>query len=218
MKMNTMLVAAMVVMLALCSAAAAQSQNESLGDYARAVKKVKPASTEAPKVYDNDNLPAESTLSVVGSPAPADNSADKKDQDQTSAADANAKSSDGASPDNKSAAASDKKDDPQLKPGQSTAERDQALDALKKKLDEQKQKVDMAAHELDLAQREYQLKISTFYADPNRLANPNGVYAEQDKYKQEIADKQKALDEAKATLSDMQDRAHREGAPNSVIE
>src|SRR5579863_6555378 len=41
------------------------SPGPSLGDYARQVRK-DPGPTSKPKVYDNDNLPREDKLSVVG--------------------------------------------------------------------------------------------------------------------------------------------------------
>jgi LAS superfamily LD-carboxypeptidase LdcB len=44
---------------------------QSLGDYARTVRKNKPDTATTSKVYDNDNLPTTETLSVVG-PAPGD--------------------------------------------------------------------------------------------------------------------------------------------------
>ncbi len=49
--------------LALSAAAAAQSQ--SLGDYAREVRKNKKPNPNV-KVYDNDNLPGNATISVLG--------------------------------------------------------------------------------------------------------------------------------------------------------
>jgi len=49
------------------SGAAAQS----LGDYARAARKKKAEPTSTTRHYDNDNLPTNETLSVVGPPPPA---------------------------------------------------------------------------------------------------------------------------------------------------
>jgi hypothetical protein len=64
---HTKLMAIVTLILLGVGAAAAQS----LGDYARTVRKNKPDTTPTSKVYDNDNLPTTETLSVVG-PAPAD--------------------------------------------------------------------------------------------------------------------------------------------------
>jgi hypothetical protein len=44
---------------------------QSLGDYARSVRKNKPDSAPASRHFDNDNLPTGQTLSVVGPPADA---------------------------------------------------------------------------------------------------------------------------------------------------
>lgn len=204
---------ALLLLFAFTGVAAAQSQGESLGDYARAVKKVKPASTsQSGKVFDNDNLPAEGSVSVVGKPAPADSDASNQDQSASS-------STEKASGDaQKIDAKSDKKDQPELKAGQSTPERDAALDALKKRLDEQKQKVDLLSRELDVLTKEHNLKVATYYQDPSHTADANGLFEEQSKFKQALDEKQKALDQAKTELSDMQDDARRKGAPNSMLE
>lgn len=203
---------ALLAVLAVGGVALAQSQNESLGDYARAVKKVKPASSsQSPKVFDNDNLPAEGSVSVVGTPTPADSDAGK---DQAASNSAEKSSADAQKID----ANSDKKDQPQLKPGQPTEQRDAALEAVKKRLDEQKQKVDLLSRELDVLTKEHNLKVATYYQDPNHMADPNSLFEEQSKYKEQLDEKQKALDKAKTELSDMQDDARRNGAPNSMLE
>ena len=217
MKTKWILSAVVVLILAWAGMAAAQSQSQSLGDYARSVKKTKPGpSTQAGKVYDNDNLPADSTLSVVGNPTPAD-TADNKDQDSKSAT-ADAKTPEAGKSDTKSGEKADKKDEPQLKPGQPAQERDAALEAVKNRLDDQKKKVSMLQQELDLFQREHNLKIATFYQDPNHLADADSLYTDQAKYKEQLEEKQRALDSAKAELDKMQDDARRTGAPNSMLE
>ncbi len=58
------------------SAAQDSSSGSSLGAYARQVRK-DPGTSSRPKVYDNDNLPKDDKLSVVGTPSPSD-SADAK--------------------------------------------------------------------------------------------------------------------------------------------
>ncbi len=64
---HTKLMAIGTLLLLGVSGAAAQS----LGDYARAARKKKPESTSTTRHYDNDNLPTNETLSVVGPPPPA---------------------------------------------------------------------------------------------------------------------------------------------------
>jgi hypothetical protein len=193
--------------------AAAQSQTQPLGDYARAVKKTKnpSAAKSAPKVYDNDNLPANTSISVVGNAS--ESAADQKkdgDVEQDKNSDGTARQ-DGAS--------GEKKADPQLKSGQSAEDRQKALDFWKGKLDGQKDKVSLLSREVDVLQRERQMKYAQFYTDGARRAqDPNGFSTEDAKYKQEIADKQKQLDDAKSKLNDMQDEARKSGAPNAVTE
>lgn len=199
-----------VAVIALAAASlSAQSQTQSLGDYARAVKKAKSSSQtkQAPKVYDNDNLPQKTPISVVGDAgsAPADQSADaSKNADGTPKQDA---------------AASDKKKEPELRPGQPVEERQKALDAWKDKLATEQEKISKLSHEIELAQREREIKAAQFYTNAaERAQNPNLLGREEEKYQQEIADKQKKLDDEKAKLSDMQDDARKAGAPDSMIE
>src|ERR1043166_1289921 len=203
---------------ALVISCGAQSQNQSLGDYARAIKKTKPAKSSPvkPKVYDNENMPTSATLSVVGNAD--ETSTDTKDQAKTDVP-ADAKGTDPSKAEPKINSSDEKKPDAQIKPGQSAEDRQKALDAWQKKLDGQKDKISLVSRELDVLQREYQLKVSEFYSDAaHRVQNPNALFDDDAKYKQQIADKQKALDDAKSHLSDMQEEARRAGAPSSVTE
>ena len=189
-----------------CSAIAlAQGTSQQpLGDYARAIKKSKSApAPSAQKVYDNDNLPTAASVSVVGSSGSTDAAKTDSKAEETSSA----------------TAASDKKEEPQVKPGQSIDERKQALDAWKQKLEDQNVKIGSLSHELDILQREYRVKAAEFYADTaRRTQNPTGFAKEDADYKQKIADKQKAVDDAKTKLSDLQEQARKAGAPSSVAD
>ena len=71
---HTKLMAIVTLLLLGVSGAAAQS----LGDYARAVRKNKAESSSTTRHYDNDNLPANETLSVVGPPPEGDAKAGQK--------------------------------------------------------------------------------------------------------------------------------------------
>ena len=200
-----------------CASLAAQSASQPLGDYARAVKKNKsaPAAPAQKKVYDNDTLPTTGPVSVVGNRA-----GESASTDQAGANDAA-----NSTPDAKATAAADnkedkaKKDEAQIKPGQSLEERKQAVDAWKQKVDSQNDKVTKLAHELDLLQREYRVKSAEFYANTaNRAQNPKGFSQDDADYKQQIAEKQKALDAEKAKLSDIQEQARRAGVPGSAVD
>lgn len=214
MKRSLSLLAGVVVLMVMTGGIlAAQSQTQPLGDYARAVKKTKnpPAANTAPKVYDNDNMPTRTSISIVGDTRSDEASSDQKkddQQDQDKAKDATAKQDD-----------QPKGKKPELKAGQSAEERQKALDAVKGKLAEQKDKINLLSRELDVLQREHQIKAAEFYANTaRRTQNPNGFQDDDAKYKEQIADKQKLLDDAKAKLSGMEDEAQKAGAPNSITE
>jgi len=220
MKRSLSLWVGLIVLIAAASTmASGQAQQQPLGDYARAVKRTKaPAAKTAAKVYDNDNLPPAASINVVG-----DNVKPASDQD-SKAADQDA-NQDQDKPKNpvdtakQEAPTGEKKPEAQLKAGQSAEERQKALDAVKEKLAGQKDKISLLSRELDVLQREHQLKAAEFYANtPRRTQNPNGFKDEDAKYKQQIADKQKQLDEAKGKLSGMEDEAHKAGAPNSITQ
>jgi hypothetical protein len=57
------------------------------------------------------------------------------------------------------------------------------------------------------------------YGDVGSRLRNSAEWDKQDaQYKQQIADKQKALDEAKQKLEDLQEQARKAGAPSSVRE
>ncbi|HZR55892.1 MAG TPA: hypothetical protein VFA74_03390 [Terriglobales bacterium] len=176
------------------------AQGQSLGDYARAVRKDKKPSS--PKKYDNDNLPVSDKLSVVGNAGASD----------SKSADA------AASKDDPAANASGEKK--AKSPADETAEEKQArYNEWKDKLSNEKGEVDAAAKELDLLQREYRLRAAAFYGDAgDRLRNSAEWDKENTQYQEQIADKQKLVDEAKQKLDQMQEEARKAGVPSSVRE
>ncbi len=169
----------------------------SLGDYARKVRK-DPGVKAKPKVFDNDNLPMDDKLSVVGPQPPA-----------TTTADASDKSADSKDAAAKPAASSDDE----------KAKKQAAWKAWQDKLTGQKDAIDLAGRELDVTQREYQLRAAAMYADVgNRMRNSTQWDKEEADYKQKIADKQKALDDAKQKLDDMKEEARKAGVPSAMID
>jgi hypothetical protein len=204
------------------SAAQDSSSGSSLGAYARQVRK-DPGTSSKPRVYDNDNLPKDDKLSVVGTATPSENSADAKpaESDNTSTT---------ASP--AAPAAGESKPGTETKTGEvkpptavvKTAEEDEAAKqaAWKQwadKVQAQKDQIDLTARELDVLQREYQIRAAAMYADAGNRMRNEGDWDKQDaQYKQQIADKQKALDDAKQKLEDVQEEARKAGAPSSVRE
>ncbi len=166
----------------------------SLGDYARKVHK-DPAAKAKPKVFDNDNLPTEDKLSVVGAPVAA-----------------NAGDSNSTSTDSKDAAPATKAEDDQSK-------KQAEWKSWQDKLATQKSAIDLASRELDVLQKEYQLRAAAMYADVgNRLRNSSQWDKEDADFKQKIADKQKAVGDAKQKLDDMQEEARKAGVPAAMRE
>jgi len=166
------------------------ANQSSLGDYARKIRK-DTGTKEKPKVYDNDNLPTQDKLSVVGQKQDAGASGDDKNSENKT---------DTAKTDE------DTKKAAQLKDWQ-------------QKLTAQKDQIDLASRELDVLQREYQLRAAAMYGDAgNRLRNESQWDKQDAEYKQKLADKQKAIEDAKAKLSDMQEDARKAGVPSSMVD
>ncbi|HZW79297.1 MAG TPA: hypothetical protein VFF50_02390 [Candidatus Deferrimicrobiaceae bacterium] len=161
----------------------------SLGDYARKLHK-DPTAKAKPKVFDNDNLPKDDKLSVVGEPTPADATA--KTTDDKDAA--------GKADDDKTKKQTEWKD-------------------WQDKLSAQKNAIDLSSRELDVLQKEYQLRAAAMYGDAgNRMRNSAEWDKEDADFKQKIADKQKAVDDAKQKLDDMQEEARKAGVPAAMRE
>jgi hypothetical protein len=180
---------------------ATNASEPSLGNYARTLKKDK--KQEASKKFDNDNLPREDKLSVVGSTGSADSATTGEDQ-QAASADSSSR---------------DKGKAPRVTPGETSEQRQQVYDQWKDKISSQQSEVDLRSRELDVQQREYKLRAAEFYSDAGeRLRNQAAWDKEDAEYKQRIAEKQKALDEAKQKLDDVQEDARKAGVPSSVRE
>jgi hypothetical protein len=127
--------------------AVATAGAQSLGDYARSVRKDKSTPTAASKHYDNDNLPKTEHLSIVGPPPTqtADSGESKPDEQVTE----NATKIDGSGQAGDSANAS--KDEAE--------ERQKMLDEWKKRLEDQRRRSRPPRKELDLLNREYRLPL-----------------------------------------------------------
>jgi hypothetical protein len=170
-------------MAALVLLGASGVSAQSLGDYARAVRKNKPQSETATRHYDNDNLPTNETLSVVG----PETAAGAKGGQNTP-------------------------NSPARDPKAAEAERQQAADDLRRKMDTQKEKIDALNHELELDQREYRLRAASFYGDAgNRLRNSAQWSKDDTQYKSDMDSKQKAIDAARQQLTDLQEQARKAG-------
>jgi hypothetical protein len=194
------------------SSASSQSStpDSSLGDYARQIRKA-PAPAK-PKVFDNDNLPRDDKLSVVGTPAEAAASSTEATAAAAPAA-GDTKEQAGAAPIGTST----------TNPAKAQEENDAAKQAMWKqwgdKIAAQKDQIDLLTRELDVLQREYKIRAAAMYGDVGSRLRNSGDWDKQDaQYKQQIADKQKALDEAKEKLDDMVEDARKAGVPASIRE
>jgi hypothetical protein len=187
-----------VIVTSLTAVSLASAQSQSLGDYARSVRKEKKPATV--KQFDNDNLPTTQTLSVVGQ---APENAPDASNPNAAAQSGDAQAVANKAPDKTGNQGSDNKKGDDKK---------NANDEWKTKINDQKQKLDLASRELDVMQREYRLRAAAMYADAgNRLRNAGSWDKEDEQYKKQIADKQKAVDDAKQQLEDLQEQARKAG-------
>jgi len=202
----------------LASLAGAQTSSPppgqtSLGDYARKVRKDPEAAKAKPKLFDNDNLPKDDKLSIVGQPVAT---AAPADAGEKTAAPSEGKAATGAEA---KANESKAKESPKESPADEQAKKEAAWKEWQSKVTAQKDRIDLASRELDVLQREYQLRAAAMYADAgNRIRNSADWDKQDAEYKQKIADKQKAVEDAKQKLAAMQEEARRAGVPSSMIE
>jgi hypothetical protein len=187
------------------------ASGQALGTYARQVRKT-PETGNKPKVFDNDNLPKSDHLSIVGkTQAPA------SEQPQTEAKTENAPATTGEASNEAKTASTEKA--PASKAPEDEASKQTAWKQWGDKIRSQQQQIDLLSRELDVLQREYQIRAAAMYADAgNRLRNQADWDKQDTQYKQQIADKQKAVDEAKQKLEELQENARKAGAPTSVQE
>lgn len=195
--------------VAILAVSFASAQNAPLGDLARQVRKQKPAPTT--KTFDNDNLPKDDKVSVVGEGSEQSSNGNTPDANNTS-----------GQPKEQPAPSGDTANSSPSSDQQTSADEEQARkQAMYKewqdKIRHQREAIDLANRELDVANREYRLRAAAFYADAgNRLRNAGSWDKEDSQYKDQIAAKQKTLDEAKKTLDDMQEQARKAGVPASM--
>jgi hypothetical protein len=199
MKRMVWMAAASLILLGASIAAA-----QSLGDYARTARKTKPQTASTSRHYDNDNLPRNEHLSVVGPEAPV-NTDNPPAPTTTATADNPPASATANAP--ADASKTNAKD-----PKAEATNRQKATEALQKKIDEKKQKLDALNHELDLSQREFKLRAAAMYSDAgNRLRNAALWDKEDSRYQQDIAEKQKAIAAARQELESAQEEGRKAG-------
>ena len=211
MKRITLLFAGLTLAALLSPVAFAQS-SDSLGDYARATRKTKKSTA---KTFDNDNLPKSDTLSVVG-PAPASDDEASRDKsagdEQSPGGNAGSEAKSGEPADNPASK-------PAADPNDEQAARQKMYEEWRNKISAQKEKIDLLGRELDVLQREYRLRAAAFYSDAGNRLRSSGNWDQEDaKYKQQIEDKQKALDAARQQLEEIEEQARKAGVPSGARE
>lgn len=184
-----------VSLAVVASVMGAAAQSDSLGDYARAVRKEK--RPPAKKTYTNDNLPTSASISVVGNPqAAAEEEPAAKAQDSKQKPD---------------------KAQKEEKTGEAKPPQDEA--EWREQLAAQKKQIGNLEHELDLLKREYNLQVADYYGNAgNQLLDPKKWLDQEQKYRSDIADKQQQIEDAKSQLQDMEEAARKAGMPSSVSE
>ena len=191
--MKRMYIGSLVLIGLLSGLAAAQS--DSLADAARKHKEQQAGKPVATKVYTNDNLPATETISTVGAPV----------------ADASAAATDGqpASTNTAPAVAKDAdKDD-------ASKTRQKSWEDWRDKIQKQKASVDQMQKENEEIERQYKLTTGNYNSSAQERLYDGAAMAKEDAaYKQQMEQKQKAIDDAKQKIDDMQEQARRAGVPS----
>jgi len=225
----------------LCLATPGVAQ-DSLADQARQARKSKP--TSQTRSFDNDNLPREDKLSIVGTAQPAadassapaaaapstaapSNSAPNNNDPATNPAGSNEFAKAPARPGAKDNNVVPKDDGSTKKPAE-TAATPEKSDAAKKQAEwqqwkdrivAQKDSIDLAQRELDVTEREYKLRAAAMYADVgNRLRNETQWDKEDADYKAQIEAKKKAVADGSQKLEELQEQARKAGVPASMRE
>jgi len=174
---------ALVILAFGCTFTALSAAQQSLGEAAREARKNRPPEPTT-KVITNDDF---------GRPWVSINSDDSD----------NAKSADkDKAPEN----AKEKK--------KTAAEEQAQLDKQwKAKIDSQNEKITLLERELDILQRENRQRATNYYGDAgNRLRNPGKFAEDERQYRDNIAAKQKELEDAKTELENMREEARKAGA------
>jgi len=198
--------------------APASQAGDSLADYARSIRK--DGAKTKPRVFDNDNLPVNDKLSIVGpAEATAENSAAAKPEESQTNLTETKSAAGSADAKTETKPAEDKTSAPAGSKPEEGAAKQAASKQWEEKLGSQKEKIDLLERELNVLQREYQIRAAAMYGDAGSRLRNSGDWDKQDsQYKQQIADKQKSLDDAKQQLDDMQEDARKDGVPTSVRE
>jgi hypothetical protein len=174
--------------------ALAQSQNQSLADAARAVRKSKPQAEH--KTWTNENIGSvPAGLATEGAATTdADSAEAKKECDKTKDADCE-KVAEGAA---------------KAKPDEGASK--SKADQYKKQLETLQQAAAELEKEANLNEREWKLSQAAFYGDAGTQLRDQKKYADDQSAHQKDADRlQKALQEARAKIDALKEQARKDG-------
>jgi DNA repair exonuclease SbcCD ATPase subunit len=176
-------------------AGVAAAQSDSLAEAARKHKQQQAGKPVAAKVYTNDNLPATETISTVGAPA----------TDAATTAPTDGVSADGSTPAAKDGA----------KPADDSKSRQKTWEDWREKIEKQKAAVEQMKKENDEIDRQYKLTSGNYYNSAQQRLFDGAAMAKEDAaYKQQMEQKQKAIEDAKQKIEDLQEGARRAGVPS----
>lgn len=188
------------------ASAAAQDQGVSLGDAARAARARKTQPSPNARVFTNDNLPTNVTLSTStgdfgGASAAA--SVEAAEQPASGGASTSASAAGG-----KSAAPKTEEEIQKAKE-----------EEYKKKVADQKGAIALLERELDVLQRENRMRAATYYADVGNRMRDQKKYDDDDKkYQDQTTAKQAEVAAAKQKLEELRDEIRKAGLPSSIGE
>lgn len=177
-------------------AGVAAAQSDSLADAARKHKEQQAGKPVATKVYTNDNLPSTETVSTVGKPI---------DSNAAAPADGQAAAGDPAAAAGKDGS----------KPADDSKSRQKTWEDWRDKIQKQKAAVEQMQKENEDTQREYRLTTSNYMNSAQQRLYDGAAMAKEDAaYKQQMEQKQKAIEDAKQKIDDLQEEARRAGVPS----
>jgi hypothetical protein len=145
------------------------------------------------KAHANVILQQQARKTGVSSPGPGD---DKNGKDV-------AENADGSDSRTNDKVGHDQKDPGEIKLGQSPQERQKAYSCWKTRVEDRGEKIDQLTRELDVLKKNVPTAVILH------------LWPEDQIYLQMVADKEKALEQAKADLSDLQEQARKTGVPSS---
>jgi hypothetical protein len=182
------------------------AQSDSLAEAARKHREQQAGKTPAAKVFTNDNLPTDGTISTVGAPVPAQPAADA----------ASAAPKDG---DSKDAAGKDSAGKDAAKPADESKTRQKTWEEWREKIQKQKAAADQLQKENEDLERQFKLTTGNYYNNAQQRVYDGAAMAKEDAaYKEQMEQKQKSLSDARQKVDDLQEQARRAGVPSGYRE